>query len=344
MITLNKRGQIYLNNQIICNRPGVTIEIIREYDTKIGVSKTIKNPYTISIANEGIPISFFSVKKKELTKDDLDAAWLIDYNKAYFLSTLNNLNGYKSQSANKEFIDIVSNIASEEMFLNLDQDYAWTFLLDPYVGKLIIICIWDVECQQFIHPSSPLWKVPNFCETPFFLKNENGITEKLTKTQKTAPLDGCDVKVITGQALLVTIYCEDEIFTIRVMTWNDMVVSKIKSRSVDKFDALLIAKCKEEDTTLFEDRHFTNKEIKHFNSCLRKGILQFKKEIYQKSFLKRRIRFPEKIYNTIRLGDIIDENTSYVEKQDKAWNELKKCTRGWKIKALYEFYKMYMDL
>jgi hypothetical protein len=343
MITITKRGQVFLDKKIICNRPGITAEAIYDCETKIGVSKNIKNPYTISLATQGTLLSFFSVNKKGLSKEDLDAAWFIDYQRAYFLSTLNDLNGHLSKWSNDNtFGDILLNMTIDDSFISLDSDYSWTFLIEPNYKRLVLVCLWDIECQEFIPPSSPLWKSPKFCELPVFLKNENGIVSSLKEEQKSQPLTEHDVPLTYGKPLLVTIYCGEEIFTIRAMTHNDMIVNKMRNRSIDKFVALLVARFKEEDTTIFENRYFTFGEITRFNSMLRRGILQFKTEIFQKAEMKKWICFPDKIYNIIRLGDILDENISCREKQNKALIELKKCTKGWKIKALYQFYKVYM--
>lgn len=142
--------------------------------------------------------------------------------------------------------------------------------------------------------------------------------------------------------LLVTIY-SDMIYSIRVISKNDMITMKIKSRSTDKYMALLIAHFKNENIDTFLHNNFTKQEIVYFNTCLSQGYERFKYDIYKKCQHKW-VQFPDKIFNTIRLGDILMSKLSVEEKQVKAIEELKRCTFSWKIKALYEFYNFYMKI
>jgi len=347
MISITKRGLIYLKTndyeKIICNRPGIVAEVVYDWENAVGVSEAIRNPYTISYATEGTPLSFFSIRKKGLSEDTLNMAWFMDFDRAYFLVSLTRIDGYLSHwTYDKPFGELILKRLKEESFQKLDRDYAYTFLLQN--SGLKIVCIWDIECQQFIPPTSKLWKTPEFCKPLNFIVKRGGIQEELSEEQKMHPLTNIGVELYVGKPLLVTIYCKDTIYLIRVMTRSDMYVNRIRNRAVDKYEALLIARFEDEDTSDYEERYFTKHEIETFNSKLEKGFKTFKDEIYRKSVLNNWIRFPDKIYNTIRLGDILNKKgTSYVEKQNQACEAIKGCTRGWEVKALFEFYKEYVQ-
>lgn len=354
MITVTKRGPIYLdknnNNTIVCNRPGIVIESVKDNGTNICIDPSIKNPYTISYASEGTLISFFSVYKKKIKKEIIDQAWFVDFKRAYFLSTLTQLDGYHSfRKENIEIGDIIfkKSKISEIHFQNLDSDYAYTFLLTKD-GLLKLIYLWDIECQEYINPMSPLWKVPSFCISSKFVVKKDGICNDLNEKQMAKPLHdcfypNCGVKLFVDNPILITIYSKQIVYAIRVLTWVDYSINKIKNSAPEKFTALWLALLKGEDTREFEKRFFTQREIIDFQKRLENGFKKFKEEIYTKAVLRNWVCFPDKLYNTIRLGDIIDSNLSIQDKQDSACAAIKGCIRGWRKQALFEFYKEYVE-
>lgn len=375
MMNIIKTGQILLQSKIdqsckvVCNRPGLVIDVVVDDGTKFSVSPMITNPYTISVASQGILLSFYSIKKKLLTEYDIDLAWFVDYEYAYFLSTSDKIDGYVCYwEEGHTFGDIFLSIANESEFQGLDKNNAYIFFLD--ISKTITLSYvyqrsnpLDKSCDQedqrsnpegkldkscssgqFIVPSK--WQVPRFCNIPKIICDQfvENPQRKLTVDEKTTPLlfnEGINQQTI-NMPLLVTIY-SDMIYSIRVISKNDMITMKIKSRSTDKYMALLIAHFKNENIDTFLHNNFTKQEIVYFNTCLLEGYERFKYDIYKKCQHKW-VQFPDKIFNTIRLGDILMSKLSVEEKQVKAIEELKRCTFSWKIKALYEFYKFYMKI
>jgi len=350
MITITKRGPVYLTNKsdfILCNRPGIVVESIKDCETTICVNSSIENPYTISHASKGTLVSFFSISRKEISNNlaILDKAWFVDFERAYFLCTLNQLDGYESIRGNQTISDIIYNLSNlkEQHFQELDKDYAYTFSLDSK-GKLKLIYLWDIECQRYISPLSKLWITPDFCIPQKYIVKKDGISKQLTDSQMRMPLVDCysGVKLIDGKPLLITIYCDQTVYTIRVMTRLDFSINKIRNSAPGKFEALLLARLKGENTVEYEKRYFTEKELQEFNIRIKLGFNKFKEEIYQKSVLRNWVCFPDKIYNTIRLGDIIDSKLSVEEKQDTACKAIKSCTKGWRKKALFDFCRSYI--
>jgi hypothetical protein len=347
MITITKRGPVYLNSKdgksCICNRPGIVVESVKDDETTICVNTTIQNPYTISYASEGTPFSFFSVSRKKLRVEYIEKAWFIDFERAYFLCALNQLDGFLNIRNETPIGDIILKNLNESDFQELDRDYAYTFLLDGK-NNLKLIYIWDIECQQFISPMSQLWKVPYFSPTNFIVKKD-GNTFPLTETQMKNPLVECNcgITLKNSKPLLVTIYCKGTIYTIRVMTKTDFKINKIRNSAPGKYEALLLAKLKGDDTADYETRYFTKRELDEFHNQVKLGFRKFREEIYQKSVLRNWVCFPDKIYNTIRLGDIIDSNLSCEGKQESACKAIKNCVKGWRKKALFDFYKSYVE-
>lgn len=197
--------------------------------------------------------------------------------------------------------------------------------------------------QSYIPPTSPYWKVPYFCESPSFIIKRDGHMNKITKEQMKQPLEDSNsgIRLINGMPLLVTIYCGNVIYPIRVLTKVDSKINKMRNSASNKYEALLLARFKNEDTREFEKRYFTTTMLKNFDNDVISGFNKFKQEIYEKAVLRNWVCFPDKIYNTIRLGDIIDSNLSIEDKQKKACDLIKECTKGWKKDALFEFYKNY---
>ena len=345
MISITKRGQVYIDDTIICNRPGIVPESVYEYEVVIGVNPSITNPYTVSYATEGTLISFFSVERKHLDKSMLDKAWFLDFHKAYFLCTLSRLDGHLSHWTDmRKFGDILLSKFTESQFQNLG-NYAWTFVLSEKerVPTLKLMYMWDALEQRYICPTEFRWSVPKFCEPCNFIKTHHGESKQLTETQLTYPLFGDDIYLKTNYPILICIYCDDVIYPIRVLTKIDKIVTKMRNRSTNKFEALMLARYKMEDTIDLEHRYFTKDELDDFEKRLDEGFNRFKNKIYEKDVLRNWTRFPDKIYNTIRLGDILDKSVSCTEKQHEAVEAIKKCTKGWKKKALFEFYKVYVE-
>lgn len=350
MLTILKSGQILLKDKIVCNRPGPIVDVIMEEGTNFNISPNIKNPYTVSIASQGILLSFYAIKKKLLQDYDIDLAWFVDFEYAYFLSTSNSIDGYNCYwNENIPFGKIFTHIADESHFQQLDKTTAWTFFLDLATMTLTLSYVWNSDIMQFIIPSK--WNVPKFCNEPKFIVEKNGKFENMSVEEKMTPIiihDKLETKqcLVMNCPLLVTIYSSPQnVYNIRIISKTDMLLLKIKSRSIDKYIALLIAKFKDENIEMFINNNFTIDEINMFDNALNSGFEEFKNDIYKKVVLHKWVQFPDKIFNTIRLGDIIiDKTISVEEKYEKAVEELKKCTFGWKLKALYEFYKFYMKI
>ena len=346
MITVTKRGKVYLNSEsgrlVVCNRPGIVVEYVKEFQTTICVNKNIQNAYTISHASQGTLVSFFSIDRNFISDDIIDQAWFIDFRKAYFLCTLTQLDGYLNHIGTNEIGNLIFNNLNESYFQQLDPTFAYTFSVNCR-GLLKIVYIWDIKDQKYISPLSSKWKIPQFCKVNDFIVKKNGIEDKLTKSQLKQPLiECCDgIKLIHDQPLVITIYCGNIVYSIRLLTKLDSRINKMRNSAPGKFEALLLARLKGDDTFYFERKHFTDKELKSFEMRIEKGVEKFKDEIYQKAALKQWVCFPDKIYNTIRLGDIIDSELSVTEKQDKAIVAIKDCTKGWKKKALFDFYQNY---
>lgn len=341
MLSIIKTGQILLDDQVVCNRPGLVIDVVVDDGSKFNVSPMITNPYTISIASQGILLSFYSIKKKLLTEYDIDLAWFVDYEYAYFLSTSDKIDGYVCYwEEGHTFGNIFLSIAKEQEFQALDKNNAYIFLLDTF-KTITLSYLYNRNRNNFIVPSK--WSVPHFCNTPKFIVEQFNDNQQraLTNEEKTTPLL-FDKGITINMPLLVTIY-SDSLYNIRIISKNDMATIKIKSRSTDKYMALLIAHFKNENINTFVHNNFTKQEISTFNTCLLEGYERFKYDIYKKCQHKW-VQFPDKIFNTIRLGDILMSNLTIEEKQNKAIEELKKCTFSWKLKALYEFYKIYMKI
>jgi hypothetical protein len=353
---------LFPNDKVVCNRPGIVIDVVVDDGTKFAVSPMITNPYTISIASQGILLSFYSIKKKMLSEYDIDLAWFVDYEYAYFLSTSDKIDGYICYwKEGDTFGDIFLSITKEEEFQGLDKNNAYIFLLDT--NKTITLSYLYKSCDgNFIIPSK--CNVPKFCNTPKFISEQfiENSQRKLTTEEKTTPLLFNQSQALppglqgltTGSGarlqglrsvnlpLLVNIY-SDMIYCIRIISKNDMITMKIKSRSTDKYMALLIAHFKNENIDTFLHNNFTKQEITTFNTCLLEGFERFKYDIYKKCQHKW-VQFPDKLFNTIRLGDILMSKLTIEEKQVKSIEELKRCTFSWKLKALYEFYKFYMKI
>lgn len=342
MITVTKKGAVYLDDFIICNRPGVVVECVKESPTKIIVNKEIQNPYTVSYASQGTLISFFSVDRNYIDDNTLEQAWFIDYNRAYFLCTQTQLDGYLNYIDNKEIGKMILTCLSETDFQQLDNNYAYTFLINSR-GRLKILYIWDICKQIYIPPTFKEWKLPKFLDTLPFIVTKSGNFGKISKAQMTKPLiehiNG--IALNNGKPLLVTIYNGHTIYPIRVLTKIDYKINKLLNSAPSKYEALLLAKLKNEDTHEFERRFFTAQEFANFNLGILNGFEKFKTEIYEKTVMRNWVCFPDKIYNTIRLGDIIDSKLRIEEKQQKACDSIKECTKGWKKDALFDFWQNY---
>jgi len=353
MINLSKMGEVYIEDTIICNRPGIVIECVKEHDSYVCVNNTIQNVYTMSYATQGTLVSFFSAPRKLLNKATMEQAWFIDFERAYFLCTLNDVNGEHLFLGKTTMNNILLSKGSESDFQDLNHDFAYTFLV-THNFNLRLIYIWDIVSQKYVPPTSSEWKIPKFCDCDSgeYVIKKNGTIGELTENQMTRPLfdhmGDKSVKVVTGKPLLISIYCGDKIYPVRVLTKTDMNNNKLLNSTPSKFHSLLLAKFKTDDRFEFSlndfiKQHFTKEEFIDFEKRVALGFERFKFEIYSKTVLRNWICFPDKLYNTIRLGDIIDSNLTYEEKVQKAFEEVKKCTKGWRKKALFEFYNVYCN-
>lgn len=384
---IDKRGFISVQstNKIVCNRMGLTPEMIVNYGDYIQINT--KNTYTVSKMSPGIILSFFSIDLKEMSPipDSIsDLIWFQENDRAYFLSTLNKIDGWKVfWKGYAPFGEILS----KKYLMSLNPKYAWTFFLHnkPLMKKpeYTLSLLWDIDNQIFITPDkwpeylNPDWKkktlkedifnigsntsqifkcnnselqylsattkfsqytfsFPNWIQFKYDNQSCKSITQRVISVSKN---DGISVEL--GVPLLVTIYNGDQIFTCKIIIKDDVQIRIISNRSHDKYEALLIAMFRNENTSYFENKYFTADELLQFDEKLKNGKRLFYKQIFEKVVMKKYIQFPDKLYNTIQLGEILSANMTCTVKQEKAWLYLTEC-RGWKTCAISAFYSHYV--
>lgn len=364
MLKLDKIGTISFSNKIVCNRASMTPEMFFSANTKISV----KYPtYTISKMTKGILLSFFSIPGK------FDQAWFIHNERSYFLSSLNKIDGHLSYwKGNKPFGEILN----KDYLMALDTRYAWTFFLCFETLKYTLMTLWDILDSTFIHPenwpkfldSNKWWSSKTSAEKIFkcdgrelnflaalkkkFVPEEAKLTypewiksqyESCNHSFPTNVISESDegIPVLLNEPMLITLYYGNQIFTVKIIAKEDVLLQMIAGRSQDKYEALFIAIMRGEDTSHFEEKYFTPNELYTFEERLKRGKKIFFKQIFEKDVLKKYTIFPDKIYNTIHLGAILNTNKSFQDKQHQAWTELTRC-RGWRSCAILSFYETYM--
>ena len=149
------------------------------------------------------------------------------------------------------------------------------------------------------------------------------------------------VRINVNEPLLCTIYAGDKLYTVKIIAKEDLQILQICSRSSDKFEALTIAVLHNEDTSYYQNTFFTPSEIYNFYDRLKRAKSRFFGQIYQKVVNKEFVKFPDKIFNTIAMGQILISNMTCVQKQDYIWNELCQC-RGKRVCAITTFYSIYI--
>lgn len=370
-MNIDRRGFISINNRIVCNRMGLTPEMTINYGD--GIQINTKNYYTVSKMSPGIVLSFYSVDVREITnKNLLDLSWFQEGTRVYFLSTLNKIDGWRAfWKGRPPFGEMLS----KKYLASLSHQYAWTFFLlnesNAKSTRYTLSLLWDIENQIFITPDkwpkylNPEWKEKTTWSEKIFLvvNNELKYISAATKWQQykfslpdfekipvqstaTTPriinvVKKGGVPVELGAPLLITIYNGDQIFTCKIIVRDDIQIGIISNRSQDKFEALLIARFRGEDTTYFEKKYFTTEELIRFEERLKIGKKIFFKQIFEKVIMKKYITFPDKIYNTLQLGKILSAPICCGNKQEEAWSQLQKC-RGWKTCAVSSFYLHYV--
>lgn len=363
---LDRIGTIMHGDKVVCNRMSMTPEMTFSAGEKICINT--ENTFTVSKMSEGTILSFYSVQ------GEIDGSWFAHEGKSYFLSTLTRIDGHNSfWKGNKSFGELLN----KNYLMTLDTKYAWSFFLYYKTKQYVLLNLWDILDCVFITPDkwpkyvdNSKWslKSVNISDDIFKFNNkELNFLSALTKKKipenqkllypdwiklhigKNQPSDLDNVisrddngiKINLNLPILVTIYCGSEIFTVKIMTKEDVTMQLISSRSQDKYEALFIAIIRKEDTKHFENKYFTLSELYNFEEKIKNGKKKFFKQIFEKDVLKKYITFPDKIYNTVHLGSILNSNRSFQEKQYCAWEELIKC-RGWRMCALSTFYEVYV--
>lgn len=392
---MDKRGFISINNKIVCNRMGLTPEITVSSGDYIEINT--KNAYTVSRMAPGIILSFYSVPIQEIKEktiktleeyeitnlsqsDDVitrrcvsksqsplsSLIWFIEKGRAYFLSTTNKIDGFRSFWKG---YPTFGEMLSKKYLMSLDNRYSWTFFLyHQHIIKYVLTTLWDIDKQIFITPEQwpkylnprkwerqekNIWNVDDLSylsaakSTHFIFPDwvechESNIVEKMSENVIRTSNRG--IRVFSGEPLLITIYCADVLYTCKILVRQDLAINTILSRSKDKFECLLIAIFKEENVELFEKKYFTTDELARFYEKYTKAKKTFFRQIYEKVELGKYTSFPDKMFSALQLNRILTMNLSCNEKQEMAWKKLCDLSKvkNWKYTAISVFYNYYM--
>jgi len=365
MLKLDKIGTISnLQDKIVCNRTSLTPEVFFPANSKIRVNYP---SYTVSKMTKGILLSFYSIPGK------FDQAWFYINERSYFLSSLNKIDGHTSYwKGNKPFGEILN----KDYLMALDTRYAWSFFLCFDNHKFTLMTLWDILDGAFIHPdkwpkyldSNKWWSTKTSAEKifkcdgrelnflaalkkksiseneklsyPEWIKSENSIASTFPPANVISE-ETIGIPVLINEPMLITLYYGNQIFTVKIIAKEDVQLQMIACRSQDKYEALFIAIMRGEETRHFEEKYFNPGELYNFEERLKRGKKLFFKQIFDKDVLKKYTIFPDKIYNTIHLGAILNSNKTFQEKQNQAWTELTRC-RGWRSCAILSFFETYM--
>lgn len=350
---LYANGQIKYGEKVVCNRIGLTPEITKHIGEDL--VPNIENSFTVSKLARGTLLSFFAVDGIH------DSAWFVESDLqpvSYFLSTSTKLDGYSSFWKSKpQFGTIMESLRDHTEVYG----YAWTFFLSYDTHTYTLSTVWDIENQTFLLPidwpkyfSQPAWVVEYY--NPLFNQNVKQIEFKSPNSLNINFGYDKKINLVLGEPLLFTIYCGDKVKTLKIISKEDSLLSVINSRSKDKYEALLIAKFKNEDTTYFEKLKFTPFEITRFYIKFKSARSVFFKEINDKLISNAYVTFPTDLFKGIKLGFILSKARNLIDKdpqncsvyvnaaRDEAWGELTKCTKSWKILAVSAFYHHYMKI
>lgn len=362
---LDKNGTIRCDKTIVSRRIGLTPEFVVPTGSKVKITTNLS--YSVSEMEKGSLLSFYSVPSSV----QMSKSWFHENGRSYFLSTIDKIDGH---TAFWKGFETFGKMFDREYLKALDHRYSWSFFVYYRTAKKIdLVLLWDIVTQSFVFPTEwpsylqdrwtnrkntdrpfrpdkleldylgALTRLSNFgvnkCEWKVLTPAKPGVYSNIGPSIPfTVVTDG----VLVNRPLMVTLYCGNKLFTCKLVTKEDQIIQTMASRSSDKFEALLIARFRNEDTTLFEEQQFTKQEITSFNLALVQAKNTFYKQIKEKA-IGLYIKFPDVMYSRLGLGAIINNRLLNVsEKQTLAWSKLVTSRGSYKSVAVVEFYSHYV--